>query len=143
MKQTFFMILAIIFIIICVVCTILINLKAENNQIKKENTEYEEYLNKEILGTELASLISKVIDTNERNKVSKNEKGYYIDNGTNSIRIDLNMTTVNKTYPMEEIYNNNMTSFIQNFNLISFRCISIEYHEKTNKVSKLVFEELE
>jgi len=44
---------------------------------------------------------------------------------------------------MEEIYNNKITSFVQNFNFISFKCTRIEYHEKTGKISKLVFEELQ
>lgn len=143
MKQTFFMTLAVIFIIICIVCTILINLRAEKSEIKKENLEYEEYLNKEILGTDVASLISKIIDSNEKNNVQKDDKGYYIDNDINSIKVDLKMTTIDKTYPMEEIYNNKIRSFVQNFNLIKFKCTSIQYHEKTGKVSKLVFEELE
>lgn len=143
MKNTLFIILAVFFITICIVCTTLINLRAEKNEIKKENMEYEEYLNKEILGTDLATLISKVINRNEKNGVPKDEKGYYIDNGENSIRIDLKMTTIEKTYPMEEIYNNKITSFVQNFNFISFECKTIEYHQKTGRISKLIFEELD
>ncbi len=143
MKQSLLVTLAIFFIIICITCTILINLQAEKAEIKKENEQYEGYLNKEILGTNLASLIGKVIDKNEKNNIQKDDKGYYIDNAENSIRIDLNMTTVKKTYPMEEIYNNNIAKFVQNFNLIKFKCTSIEYHEKTGKISKLVFEELQ
>lgn len=143
MKNTLLMVLAVIFIIVCITCIFLINLKAEKAEIQKENIEYEEYLNKQILGTDLASLISKVIDKNKKNNVQKDEKGYYINNGENSIKIDLKMTTIDKTYPMEEIYNNKITSFVQNFNFISFKCTSIEYHEKTGKVSKLVFEELQ
>ena len=143
MKNTFLITLAIFFIIICIICTVLINLRAEKNQIKKENMEYEKYLNKQILGTEIATLISKVIDKNEKNNIPKDEKGYYISNGQNSMKIDLKMTTIDKTYPMEEIYNNKITSFVENFNFINFKCISIEYHKKTGKISKLVFEELE
>lgn len=143
MKHTFLIILAILFITICVVSISLINMQAEKNEIKKENLEYEQYLNKEILGTDIATLISKVIDYNERNSVLKDKKGYYIENEYNSIKIDLKMTTIDKTYPMEEIYNNQITKFVQNFNLIKFKCTSIEYHKKTGKISRLVFEELE
>jgi len=143
MKNTLFIVLAIFFIITCITCTFLIDLRAKKAEIKKENSEYEQYLNKEILGTEIATLISKVVDKNEKNNVQKNEKGYYISNGENSIKIDLKMTTIEKTYPMEEIYNNKITSFVENFNFISFECTSIEYHEKTGKISKLVFEELQ
>lgn len=143
MKQTFFIILAFLFIVICLTCLFLINVRAEKSEINKENMEYEQYLNKKILGTDLATLISKVVDKNERNNIPKNEKGYFIDNGENSIRVDLKMTTIDKTYPMEEIYNKKITSFVENFNFISFECTSIEYHQKTGKISKLVFEELE
>lgn len=142
MKNTLFIILAIFLIIICITCGFLINVRAEKAKINKENNEYEQYLNKEILGTELATLINKVVDENEKNTVQKNEKGYYIDNGENSVKIDLKMTTIDKTYPMEEIYNNHITLFVQNFNFIRFKCTSIEYHKKTGRISKLVFEEL-
>lgn len=143
MKQSLLIILAIIFIVICIVSGTIINLQAENREISKYNSEYEKYLNKEVLGTEVATLISKVVDQNEKNNVQKDEKGYYIDNNRNSIKIDLKMTTIDKTYPMEEIYNNQITNFVQNFNLIKFKCTKIEHHEQTKKISKLIFEELE
>lgn len=143
MKQSFLIILAIIFIVICIVSGTILNLKTENREINKYNLEYEKYLNKEILGTEVATLISKVIDQNEKNNVQKDEKGYYIENNGSSIKIDLKMTTLDKTYPMEEIYNNQITNFVQNFNQIKFKCTKIEYHKDTKKISKMIFEELE
>lgn len=143
MKQSLLIILALLLIIIFIVCAFLINLRAERAEIKKENMDYEQYLNEKILGTELATLISKVVDQNQKNNVQKDEKGYYIDNEENSIKIDLKMITIDKTYPMEEIYNNKITEFVKNFNFINFKCINIEYHQKTGRVSKLIFEELE
>ena len=142
MKKSFFIASAIFFIIICIICTFLIDLRAEKSQIKKENMEYQIYLNKEIYGTDVASLINKAIDQNEKNNVQKNEKGYYINNEQNSVKIDLKMTTIDKTYAMEEIYQKDITKFVQNFNLIKFKCTSIEYHQKTGRISKLIFEEL-
>ena len=142
MKQSLFIVLLILFVIICITCAFLINLRAEKTKIKNENMEYEKYLNKKILGTQLATLISKTVNKNEKNNIKKDENGYYINNGENSIKIDLKMTTIDKTYPMEEIYNNQITLFVQNFNFISFKCTSIEYHKKTGKISKLIFEEL-
>ncbi len=143
MKNNFLLILAILLIIICITCLLLINIRAENTELKRENEEYEQYLNKEILGTELASLIDKVIDENKKNNVQKDDKEYFIENNENSIKIDLKMTTIDKTYPMEEIYNNEMTEFVKNFSTIKFKCTSIEYHKKTGKISKMIFEELE
>lgn len=143
MKQSLLIILAIIFIVICIISATIINIQSENKAIKNQNREYEKYLNKEILGTEVATLISKVVDQNEKNDIQKDEKGYYVDNNQNSIKIDLKMTTIDKTYPMEEIYNNQIANFVQNFNIIKFKCTSIEYHKATGKISKLIFEELE
>ncbi|MBQ2917477.1 MAG: hypothetical protein IJE59_04890 [Clostridia bacterium] len=143
MKNTFLIILAILFIVICITCVILINWQTEKEEVQKYNKQYEEYINKEIYGTDVASLINKAINQNEKNNIEKDEKGYYIDNKQNSIKIDLKMTTIDKTYPMEEIYNNQTTKFVQNFNLVKFKCVSIEYHENTGIISRLVFEELQ
>lgn len=143
MKQSLLLTLAVIFLLIAIACYNLIEIQAKKNTIKKENLEYEDYLNKEVFGTDVATIISKAIDQNEKNKIPKDENGLYIQNDSDSIRIDLKMITINKTYPMEEIYNNKIINFVQNFNTIKFKCTSIEYHPKTGKVSKLIFEELE
>ena len=143
MRNRFLIILAIFFVTICIVCVILINMQSEKENVKKYNKQYEEYLDKEIYGTDVASLINKAINQNEKNNIEKNEKNYYIDNGENSIKIDLKMTTIDKTYPMEEIYNNQITKFIQNFNLVKFKSVSVDYHKNTGMISKIVFEELQ
>lgn len=143
MKQQLLIVLAVLFIIICIICGYLININSEKQALIDYNSQYEAYLNKQVLGTEVATLINKAIDQNQKNNIQKDEKGYYINNTQNSIKIDLKMTTIDKTYPMEEIYNKEIANFVQNFNLIEFKCTNIEYHEDTGKVSKLVFEELE
>ena len=143
MKKSFLIITAIILIIIFIVLGYIFEAQSKQNEAISYNKQYENYLGKEIYGAEIATLINKVTEQNERNNVSKDENGYYIDNGTNSIKIDLKMTTINKTYPMEEIYNNQITNFVKNFNQIKFKCTKIEYHKNTNKISKMVFEELE
>lgn len=143
MRNSILIILLIFFIVICLVSGFIINIQSEKKQIIQENRQYETFLDKEVLGTDLATLISKVIDQNEKNNIQKDEKGYYLENNQNSIKIDLKMTTIDKTYPMEQIYNNEIARFVQNFNFIKFKCTNIEYHEKTGRVSKLVFEELD
>lgn len=143
MRNSILIILLIFFIVICLVSGFIINIQSEKKQIIQENRQYETFLDKEVLGTDLATLISKVIDQNEKNNIQKDEKGYYVENNQNSIKIDLKMTTIDKTYPMEQIYNNEIARFVQNFNFIKFKCTNIEYHEKTGRVSKLVFEELD
>ena len=143
MKKSFLIITAIILIIIFIVLGYIFEAQSKQNEAISYNKQYEKYLGKEIYGAEIATLINKVTEQNERNNVSKDENGYYIDNGTNSIKIDLKMITVEKTYPMELIYKNDVTKFVKNFNVILFKCTNIEYHKETGKVSKLIFEQIE
>ena len=143
MKKSFLIITAIILIIIFIVLGYIFEAQAKQNEVISYNKQYESYLGKEIYGAEIATIINKVTEQNERNNVAKDENGYYIDNGTNSIKIDLKMITIEKTYPMELIYKNDITSFVKNFNVILFKCTNIEYHKETGKVSKLIFEQIE
>lgn len=129
-------------IILFSVCGLLITVNTTNRIVKEENSEFEYYLNKEITGTTMTTLINKAINQNEKNNIKKNEKGYYIENDENSMKIEIKMITIEKTYPMEEIYNNDITKFVQNFNSIKFKCTNIEYHAKTGKISKMFFEQI-
>lgn len=143
MKKTILLIAIPIAIIIFSICGLLIEKKSNNRIVERENSEYEYYANKEILGTELISLINKSINKNEENRIQKDEKGRYIENSENSIKIEVKMLITGKTYPMEEIYNNDITKFVKNFNFIKFKCTNIEYHKNTGRVKELLFEEIE
>ena len=143
MKKALLLVLLPISIILFSVFGLLITLNTTNKLIKKENSEYEYYLGKEVYGTDVTTVINKAIDQNERNKIPKDEKNYYIENNENSIKIELKMITIEKTYPMEEIYNHDIHLFVNNFNLVKFKCTNIEYHKKTGKISKITFEQLE
>lgn len=142
MKKNILLIIVIFFIIMCVLFVTLRNIQANERALQKENSEYEVYLNKEIYGTDLASLINKIVDHNEKNNVKKDKYGYYIENNENSIILQVNMKTIEKTYKMEQFYNNDITKFVKNFNEINFKCIDIQYNQ-VGKVSKLVFEEIQ
>lgn len=143
MKKTFFILTAIILIVTFMALGFILQKRSNQDEIKAYNKNYEYYLNKNVYGTEVATLINKVVESNERNNVPKDDNGYYIDNNTNSIKIDIKMITIEKTYPMELIHNSNIENFVKNFNVILFKCTNIEYHKQTGKVSKLVFEQIE
>lgn len=143
MKKTVLLVAIPIVIILFSICGLLITKNTTNRLIKEQNSEYEYYLDKTVYGTDVTTIIGKAVNENEKNNIPKNEKGHYIENGENSIKIEIKMLSNGKTYPMEEFYNNDITRFVQNFNLIKFRCTSIEYHENTGKVKKLIFEETE
>ena len=142
MKKTVLIIAIPIVIILFSICGLFITQKTTIRNIKKYNRQYEYYINKSIYGTELVTLINKVINENEINKVEKDEKGFFIENNENSIKINIKMNTNGKTYQMETFYNNDITKFVENFNLVKFRCNKIEYHKKSGRVSKLYFEEI-
>jgi len=143
MRNTIIIFAIIFIIIISSVYGIYLEYQSKTRQMAKYNQEYEAYLDKTMLGTEVVTVMNKAIDQNEQNKISKDEKGYYADNNENSIKIYLKMITIDKTYPMEEFYKNGMTTFVKNFNLIEFKCSEIEYHEKTGLIKQMTFEQLE
>ena len=140
MKKMILVIICFVIIFLSIFGVKFINYRAEKNKIKQENLEYETYLNKQILGTELTTFINKATDNNEKNKVPKNDKGYYIQNDTNSIEIEIKITDNDTTYKMETIYNGGMVAFVQYYNSIYFECKKIEYN-KLGKVSYVLFEQ--
>ena len=119
-----------------------LNYKISYNQVKQENNYFESYLDKEIHGTELATIINKAIDQNIQNNIEKDNKGFYIDNKTNSINIDIKILDNDKMYKMETFYKGKMKNFVQYYGEILFKCTKIDYHEKTGKVKFLLFEQL-
>ena len=142
MKKLLLILLSLFIIIIFSIYGLLINNKELNITLKNYNREYEEYLNKTINGTELATLINKVINTNEKNGIKKDKNNYYIENEETSIKIEVKLIITEKTYPMEEIYNKDTDEFVKHFSLENFKCKSIEYHNKTGKISKMLFEQI-
>lgn len=112
------------------------------NNIKKTNTEYETYYNKEIYGAEFATIINKAIDNNEKYAISKDNKGKYIENDKDSIKIDIKIIDNNTVYDMETIYNGGISNFVANFNMIKFKCTNITYHKETGKIKYMYFEQI-
>lgn len=134
-------IISLILLAIIIICATLINIKTKVSKATlKQNQEYEKYLEKNIYGTDVVTLINKAISDNEENNVPKDEKGNYINNNQNSIKIDLVMITdVEKekttTYKMEAISKVGITEFIKNFNIAEFKCTKKEYHSQTGKLA--------
>ena len=82
--------LSIVIIVIVLVAVNYINYKTDYKNIQKYNLEFEENYQKEIYGIHLTTIINKVINNNEKNNVEINQDKKYINNGTNSINIDIN-----------------------------------------------------
>ena len=115
--------------------------KSDILQAESNNKMYIEIYNKEISGTEFASIINKTLDRNEKNKVQKNENGIYINNDTNSISIEIKFKDSEETFKVEQISKNGIENFIKLYSNFKFKCTKIEYHEKTKYIKYLYFKE--
>ena len=138
--------LSILIIIGSIIAVVFIsNNYKQTAEIKNINKQYEEYLNKELFGTDVTTIMNKAMNSNEKNEIKKDEKGFFIENDTNSIKVEIVMLNEEEkvTYQMETIEKVGINQFINNFNLINFKCSNIEYHDKTKMVKKIVFEQLE
>lgn len=129
-------------VIVTTVAMVYINYKATYNNIKEDNFTFEYYNQKEIFGTEVATLINKAVDNNIKFNVLKDENGKYIENNENSINIQIYILDNETTYDMETIYNGGIDKFVQNFGSIKFKCTNLEYHDITKRVKKVYFEQV-
>lgn len=117
------------------------NYQSNNGSIKLNNKEYIDLYNKEVTGTKLATLINKTLDKNEKNNVPKEEE-YYLNNGTNSIIIEIKFADSDNIFRIEKIAKNGIEKFIDFYTNFKFKCTKIEYHEKTKLVKYLYFEQV-
>ena len=142
MKKIIICILSIFLIIICIVVYGVYQKNENTAQIGVDNKTYESYENKEVLGTDIISIINKATDSNKKNDIKIGEDGNYIDNGKNSIRIEIKFLELDKVITMERINNVGIEKFWSNYGALSFKCTKIEYHEKTHRVIYMYFEEV-
>lgn len=142
MKKIIICILSIFLIIICIVGYSVYQKNENTAQIGVDNKTYESYENKEVLGTDIISIINKATDSNEKNDIKIGKDGNYIDNGKNSIRIEIKFLELDKVITMERINNVGIEKFWSNYGALSFKCTKIEYHEKTHRVKYMYFEEV-
>lgn len=133
------LLICVILIVIIIICSVGIwsNIKKVKVQ-KQANIEYEKYLDKDLYGTDVATILNKATNENKQNNVEKQDEKY-IDNNINSILIDLVMITnekkeKTKAYRMETIEKVGINEFIKNFNTAKFKITKMEYHKQTGKI---------
>lgn len=129
-------------LIVCAIFAMYISYKANYNMSKKTNLAFEKYLNEEVYGTDLATVINRAVDRNEKNGVTKNNKGIYQNNDENSINIEIKMLDDDSVYKMEKFYNDGIQNFINYYGNIKFKCTDIKYHSATNQVKYMLFEQI-
>lgn len=109
---------------------------------QKENAKFEIYKDEKITGRELATLINKAIDRNEKNEISKDKQGKYIDNKKDSINIDIKFIDNDVIYNIEKIYINGISNFINYYGDITFKCNEVKYHIIGKKIKYMQFEQI-
>lgn len=142
MKKIIICILSVFLVIICIVGYSIYQKNENIAQIGADNKVYESYYKKEVLGTDIISLINKATDSNEKNDVEVDKDGNYIENDKNSIRVEIKFKKLEKVITMERINNIGIEKFWSNYGALSFKCTKIDYHEKTHKVKYMYFEEI-
>ena len=137
-------ILLIIVVIIAITSIGYLYISYKNNikTIETSNKVYENLYNKEITGTDFATIINKTIDNNEKNQVQKEENGFFIDNGKNSVIVEIKFKDSDDVFRIESIDKNGIENFIKLYANLKFKCTKIEYHQKTKYVSYMYFEEI-
>lgn len=143
MKRTFIIVIVCVIIIISFVFIKFINYKQKVTEIQEYNAQFEKYLDKEILGTDIASIINKAVDIDENQNIKKGQDGKYIQNGSDSINIEVKINDLkeNTIYTMENLYNGGMTEFVQYYNNIKFKSSKVEYNN-LGKISYILFEQI-
>lgn len=137
-------IILIIFIVILSISIYTVHSYRKNIYDYQETTRtYEAYYNKQILGTELISIINRTIDINQKNNIPKDSEGLYIENDNNSIKIYINFKYDDeyRIVEMEKISNNGTDNFRKIYSSANFKCTDISYHNKTKTVRALTFTE--
>ena len=143
MKKTLLIIFIVFLCIILFLFAILRNVQAQDREVKKFNIEYEQYIDKEIYGTEIATIINKAVNNNEKYEIEKDQDGFYIDDNMYTIKVEIYISVNDTTYQMETIYNHRTEQFVQNFNSELFKAENVEYHGKTGRIAKILFKQIE
>ena len=142
MKKFFTIMVIIVLIIVAVVAYKYSTYKTNILRVQKLNKEYETYTEGEILGTSLITVINKAIDSNEKNEIKKDDKNMYIENDTTSIKIEIKFLEAENTFEMEWIQKLGSEEFIKNYAVMNFKCTKKEYHQKTNSIKYMLFEQV-
>ena len=131
----------IIIAIVSTVAYIYLNQIVTSRTLQKENAQFDIKKDQEMIGQELATIMNRILNTNEKNEIPKNNKGEFIENDENSIKMDITFTDVDVTYEIERIGQAGIASFVQNYRGITFKCTEVQYHKKTGRIKYMRFEQ--
>ena len=143
MKKVFTVIIIVVIIAIVLVLSKYYEYKEQKSKIDTFNAQYEQYLDRDVYGSEIASVINKAVDDNEKAGIKKDENGKYIQNDENSVNIEVKIIDLEEDtiFAMETLYGGGMTQFVQYYSAILFKCTEIRYNS-AGLVSYMLFEQI-
>ena len=143
MKKPFILIISFVLIICVIVLSKYYEFKSQKEIIDKFNLSYEKFLDKEILGTDITTVINKAVDDNENQVVKKDEKGKYIQDDEKSVYIEVKITEAKDKpiYNMESLYSGGMAEFAHYYGQEKFISTKVEYNS-LGKVKYILFEQV-
>ena len=127
-------------LVIVIVAVIGVNIYSYNERLKateKNNKNYQSYYNVEVLGSDVGSLINKILDTNSKNNIQKDENGKEI-----SISVTIKFLELDKNISIEAIEKQGVDRFVKNFGAETFKCTEIEYYPNAKGVKSMHFEQV-
>lgn len=145
-------ILLLIILIVVTVVIVLIQVSDNRSGLQEKkafNAQFEEYIDKELLGTDVMTIINKAIDNNTTNEIPKDDEENFIEDDSKCIKVYLILLTKDEEektkeimYPMETLQRAGLDGFIDRFSLTKFKCNKIEYNSE-GRVSKIEVKQIE
>lgn len=146
MKKTVVIILITVIVIVSIVFANYVEYSKRKTEITNLNKEFLAYENNKVQINTIITIMNKAIQTNKENEIPQNDEQIFEENDTNSIKIYLEMKSANAVIPMEELILNEKAGIEKvglAFSDLLFNITTVEYHEKTGQVKKVIFTAIE
>lgn len=139
MKKVIIGILLIVVIVVIIFFTWYNRNLQKLKNIKNFNSEFEGYLDRDITGVDLTTIVNKAIENNNQYDIKKNSDGMYLNDNKYYIGIIIKPTDEGNSYLMEAFEKVGMREFTKDFGGAIFKSTKVEYHDN-GRISKIYFE---
>ena len=116
-----------------------IKIFGELKEVKKFNSQFEDFVDREINGVDLTTVMNRALENNNKYEIEKDSKGVFKDDNKNSIKIMIKPEVDGKTFPMEAFEMVGMKDFTRNFGNALFKSTKVKYH-KNGRISEINYE---
>ncbi len=141
MKKIVVSIIIIVIVIISIMFANYIEYTQNKTKIANLNKEFTIYQENDFQINTVVTLMNKAIQKNKDNNINQDDKNYFIENDTNSIKVFLEIKSRNSLIPMEDLILSEKagTEKVEYaFSDLLFRITKIEYHQKTGQIKNII-----